>query len=108
MRRFIAALLVLIALTTAAHAQPLADKVPANALVYVGWTGSSKLGTPYEQSRLKAFLESSDLPELFTEFLPRVSAKVGSQNMQAGAVMDLATSIASRMCGGAQRCPWRA
>src|SRR5687768_1148782 len=96
MQRFGFALVVLIIRSLAA-AQPLADKVPANALVYVGWSGSSKLGTAYEQSRLKAFLQSSDLPELFTEFLPKVSAKVGSQNMQAGAMFDLASSLGSPM-----------
>ncbi len=49
------ALLVLTACVAAgtSHAQPLADRVPSGALVYVGWSGTAALGEAYDQSTLK-------------------------------------------------------
>ena len=46
----------------AARAQVLADKVPADALIYAGWAGSDALGPAYDGSHLKAFLETLNLP----------------------------------------------
>ena len=78
-------------------AQPLADHVPAGALVYVGWAGSSNLGPDYAQTHLKAVLDSCDLPKLFTDFLPQVAAKLGQQNAEAGQAMSMTSSLATRL-----------
>ncbi len=43
-----------------AAAQPLVERVPADALVYVGWAGAEGLGGEYERSRLKALLGEVD------------------------------------------------
>lgn len=55
------------------HAQPLADRVPQNAIVYFGWQGSQSMPPQYAQSHLKAILDQSDLPTLLDEYLPRVA-----------------------------------
>lgn len=59
------AAVVLMCLVGGAMGQPLADRVPAGAIVYVGWAGSSELGGEYEQSHLKALMDDSGLRELF-------------------------------------------
>lgn len=76
-------------------AQPLADRVPADALFYAGWQGTNALAPQYEASHLKAVLDSTTLVEFLTEQLPE---KLGSQNPQQAAqfkyVMQLARSLA--------------
>jgi prepilin-type processing-associated H-X9-DG protein len=72
MSRFFATVLVLIA-SPFALAQPLADRVPADAIAYVGWQGSDALGDAYGKSHLKAVLDQSALPKFLGELLPRVA-----------------------------------
>src|SRR5688572_387726 len=83
----ICATLALLLTSTLALAQPLADRIPADAIVYIGWQGSESIGTPYEKSHLKGVLDSSNLPQLFTEFLPRAIEKAGQGDAQAAAAM---------------------
>ena len=97
MTKFLAAVVCVFFTSSVAPGQPLADQVPADALMYIGWSGSAKLGAEYEQSHLRAFLAASDLPELFTDFMPKLSAKLATQNPQAGGVMEMVSSIGSRM-----------
>jgi hypothetical protein len=56
-----------------AGAQPLADRVPADACVYVGWAGISKMGPEYNDTHFKAVLEASDFGRLIHEYLPQVT-----------------------------------
>ena len=53
-------------------AQPLADRLPPDALVYVGWAGADALSPQYRDSHLKAVLDAGNTPKLVDEFLPRV------------------------------------
>lgn len=57
---------------TAARAQPLAERVPADAIVYVGWQGADTLGEAYDASHLKGLIDSTNLRQLFTETLPQL------------------------------------
>jgi hypothetical protein len=43
---------------------PMADHVPADAVVYVGWAGTDALGPAYANSDLAAFLDNSNIPQL--------------------------------------------
>ncbi|HSI33953.1 MAG TPA: hypothetical protein VK986_10240 [Tepidisphaeraceae bacterium] len=63
-----------------ARAQPLADRVPADAILYVGWAGADAV-PGYAQSRLKAVLDQSTLQAVLRELPARVIARAG----QAGA-----------------------
>jgi prepilin-type processing-associated H-X9-DG protein len=56
-------------------AQPLADRIPADAVAYVGWQGSDALEEQYAPSHLKAVLADSNLPQFFQEFLPRLAER---------------------------------
>ena len=97
-RSVIIALLANFLLVTRASAQPLADRVPADALVYVGWMGSQNLGPAgYEGSHLQALAASSDAQKLFTETLPKLSKRIGAGNAEAGEVMNAVSAIGGRM-----------
>ncbi|MEO6436761.1 MAG: hypothetical protein ABIP55_13515, partial [Tepidisphaeraceae bacterium] len=78
-------------------AQPLADQVPAGALVYVGWTGSEGAGSAYQGSRLKAVLESSDAHTLMTQTLPALATRIGQEDAEAGEAFQIASTIAGKM-----------
>ena len=51
-------------------AQPMADRIPADALIYVGFTGARSMGPRYETSHLKAVLDASNFGDVFDELLP--------------------------------------
>jgi len=77
----IAAMAVLGA-ATAARGQVLADRVPADAMVYAGWAGSDAQGAAYGASHLKGFLEALGLQDFFAGRLNAEIAKV--QGTQQG------------------------
>lgn len=77
-----------------AAAQPLADHVPADAMVYVGWRGAADLGPGYAQSNLKAVMDDSSFPDFLDRFLPEVIDKVSQMNPQAGQVGQIIAAIA--------------
>lgn len=76
-----------------AHGQSLADRVPADAVLYVSWRGSDALGSAYQDSRLKAVLADSQIPALLDQFLPQVMEKAGSLNPQAAKVGQLVSDL---------------
>jgi prepilin-type processing-associated H-X9-DG protein len=79
------------------RAQTLADRVPFDAVVYVGWRGSEALGKEYDATYLKAVLAESNIPQLFSDFLPRLMEKIGKEEPQAKEAMSLMTAIAVPM-----------
>jgi prepilin-type processing-associated H-X9-DG protein len=84
----------LLFLANIARAQPLADRVPGDAILYLGWQGSASMPPAYAQSHLKAFLDSSRFPELFSEFFPRLAQRVGMEDKQAAETMNRIAAIA--------------
>ncbi|MEL7239744.1 MAG: hypothetical protein AAGK78_12865, partial [Planctomycetota bacterium] len=49
---------------------PLADKIPSDALLYVGWSGAEQARALGEGSHAMALLDESNLPTVFNETLP--------------------------------------
>lgn len=90
--RLLCGVIVLVAWAQA-FAQPLADRVPADAIVYVGWSGSRDMGPGYAGSHLKAVLDQSDIPEFVNEFLPAVMKRIGQEDRDAAEAMQLASEI---------------
>ena len=95
----LALIVPLLSLSTAgvAKAQALADRVPADAVVYVGWQGAEGLGQSYKDSRLKAVIDATDAHELVTEFFPKLVAMASAQDPKAGDAVNLVTSLAQPM-----------
>lgn len=91
-RRAIFALFLLWS-SSPAFAQPLADRVPDDALAYIGWTGSRSMPKEFEGSHLQAVLDASNLREVFDEFLPRALRRLGQEDPQAQQALDLIAAI---------------
>lgn len=93
--RFAVVLAVLVAPVIAlAQARPLADRVPADAMIYVGWRGSADPGPGYPQSNLKAVLDDSNVPDFVDRFLPELVDKLGQFEPQAGQIGQMLAAIA--------------
>jgi prepilin-type processing-associated H-X9-DG protein len=70
---------VFIAGVHSASAQPLADRIPADAVIYVGWAGADSMGPGYDGSHLKAILDAADVPRFVNEVLPKAIDRFGAQ-----------------------------
>jgi hypothetical protein len=77
-----------------ARAQALADRVPADAVIYVGWQGADALRQPYQQSHLKAVIDATDAHQLLEDFFPRLMEKVTQQDKHAGEAVNVLVSLA--------------
>ena len=97
MRITTVACICLLSFITAAHADtapaPLADRVPGDAIVYAGWAGSDALSGQYDTSHLKAIIDASDLPELFSKVVPQLIQRVAKDNQQAADIMQQVVAI---------------
>ncbi len=82
MPRLIHQLFVLVAAVaftfTSAQAQPLANAIPDDALIYVGWSGASNLGPDYDASHLKAFLDKSSIRPFIERTIPAAAGKIAA------------------------------
>ena len=71
-----------------AGAQPLADQVPADALLYVGWAGGPTI-PGYDQSHLKAILDAGGVPQAIATMLPKLMNKAAEKDAQAALLMQI-------------------
>jgi prepilin-type processing-associated H-X9-DG protein len=90
----LAALLVVVG---SANAQPLADRVPGDALIYVGWSGSDTMGPGFAGSHLEAVLKDSQMSEFVNQSIPKLLAKVGATDRQAAEMTGLMSAIGGPM-----------
>ena len=88
-----AAALGLACLAAPALAQPLADHVPADAVLYVGWAGASSLAGGYEGSNLKNVVAASHVPEVFGQFVPALIGRAGVEDAMAAQVVRVAYDL---------------
>lgn len=78
-------------------AQPLADRVPDDAILYIGWRGSESMGPGFEGSHLKAVMEASQVSQIFSEFLPKLVEKLGQENREASEIVQLISAVGGPM-----------
>lgn len=90
----IAAFLVVVFGCTVVWGQALADRVPPDALIYVGWRGVDDLGPAYPKSNLKAVLDECDIRQFIDQFLPKVLDRIAQENPHAGEIGRITASIA--------------
>ena len=88
----VALVIALGAFTTSA--QPLADRVPGDAMVYIAWRGSASMGPGYEGSHLKAVLEDSQVNVLLEQVLPKFLERIAEEDAEAAEAMGAASIIA--------------
>ena len=78
--------IVVVVISRCAIAQPLADRVPADAIVYVGWRGAENV-PGYNESHLKAIVDQSNFAAVFNELVPQLIARAAQRDVNAGAAM---------------------
>jgi prepilin-type processing-associated H-X9-DG protein len=96
LRQIICALALILIVPALLCAQPLADRVPSDALVYVGWAGT-RTANGYASSRLNELAKSSDAQKLFTQTLPALANRVRAENAQAGEAISLVSAVGGRV-----------
>ena len=97
MRRILLSLFIGFVFSTPLYAQPLADRVPANALIYFGWRGTDDLGPAYNDSHLKAILDQSNYRAVIDQMLPAAMARITLFDPQAAPIIQTVRSIAAPM-----------
>ena len=97
LKPFVAVVAFLIA-PVVALAQPLGDRVPDNAILYIGWQGTEAMPPAYAQSHLKGILDSSNIRALFDQFLPQLMKKLGQQEPQVNEIWQLTSAIGGPLC----------
>src|SRR5436190_18805422 len=80
MNRVLLPFLFVAVLALPSRAQPLADRIPQDAILYVGWAGADSPGPGYANSHLKAVVDASNIPQLLDEALPRLLDQVVKRN----------------------------
>ena len=78
-------------------AQPLVDRVPGDALLYVGWSGADSMGPGYAGSHLEAVLKESQFPDLVNRSLPQLLQKIGAKERDAAEFVSLLSAIGGPM-----------
>ena len=86
-------LIMLQVLATSAQAQPLADRVPENALVYVGWRGIDSMGPGYDGSHFKAVLEACEPGGFFDQFVPSLIERIAKEDAESAEQVQLVADI---------------
>ena len=76
------------------QAQTLADRLPDDTVIYVGWKGVDSLGPDYEQSHSKAIADASHLRQFLGDSLPRLVHRIGDYDPQSAEAIDAALQIA--------------
>jgi hypothetical protein len=93
----IAMLALLIAFSVAARADaavpPLADRVPGDAILYLGWAGTDALSTQYDASHLKKVVDASDMSALFSDFVPKLIERVSKEDENVAEVLTQVVQI---------------
>ena len=83
-RATLVAFLTLLVVSLPVRAQPLAERVPADAVVYVGWAGAESMGPGFEGSHLKALLDSAEVGRIVREVVPALSRRAAQEEPGAG------------------------
>lgn len=80
-RAALVSLVTVLAVSFPAAAQPLADRIPADAIVYVGWAGAESMGPGFEASHLKALLDSAEIGRWINDVVPQLMRRAGEEGM---------------------------
>jgi hypothetical protein len=96
MKSLMAIMLVLLtglATTVRADAPPLANRIPGDAILYLGWAGTDALSTKYDASHLKKVVDASDLSQLFHEFIPQLIERVAREDQNVADVLNQVVQV---------------
>lgn len=80
-------------LSSTAKAQPLADRVPADAMIYVAWTGLQDQTPGFKGSHLEAVMQEANFQQLMDQTFPQLLQKISDHDRQAAEVINIAKPI---------------
>jgi prepilin-type processing-associated H-X9-DG protein len=86
-------LLCFVLLPAIAKAQPLADKVPADAILYVGWQGTDHLPAAYQNSRLKGLLDNTGFREYLNTTIPQLMQRLAKDDQDVAQAMQVLDTV---------------
>lgn len=102
MRRLLITLVTMLSLCLAAPAlalqgqkagAPLADRLPAEAILYVGWVGSEGIAQRWEGTHTQALVQQSNFEDFFTRYVPEVLDKLAQEEPDAAQAVQLAKEL---------------
>ncbi len=73
--------------------QALADRVPGDAEIYAGWSGTDSIGPGYDQSHLKAILDASQLGQFVRDSIPRLIGVIAQKDPESAKQVGRAIDI---------------
>jgi hypothetical protein len=76
-------LITILILPITTLAQELADRIPADAQIYVGWKGGNDLGSGYAGSHFKAINDVSQCGLILTDSIPKLIDHLSANDPQA-------------------------
>jgi prepilin-type processing-associated H-X9-DG protein len=80
-----------------ANAQTLADRMPADAILYIGWAGVEKTAPGFAGSHLEAVLGDSNLPKVLDDFIPKLLDRIASEDADAAEVVEVIRGVMGPM-----------
>jgi prepilin-type processing-associated H-X9-DG protein len=84
MRMLCLCVLVVVLNGALARAQTLADRVPGDAIAYVGWKGADTPDNGYAGSHLQAVIDASGFAQLRDQLVPQFMQKITQQSNDHG------------------------
>lgn len=72
---------------------PLADRLPAEAILYVGWVGSEGIAQRWEGTHTQALIQQSNFEDFFTRYLPEALDKLAQEEPEAAQAVELAREL---------------
>ena len=72
---------------------PLAERMPADPVLYVGWAGSENVEKLYDGTHAQAVLAASNFDDVFNRFVPALLDKLAEQDPQAREVVSGVKSL---------------
>jgi prepilin-type processing-associated H-X9-DG protein len=84
MRRLYVIALLPILFCGTVRAQTLAERVPGDAIAYLGWKGTDAAANGYAGSHLQAVVDASGFAELRDQLIPQLMQKINSQSNDHG------------------------
>jgi prepilin-type processing-associated H-X9-DG protein len=94
-RAAILSVMIWIALSAArATAQPLADRVPADAVIYIGWAGADSPIAGYKGSRLEAVANASNFSAALNDLSNQLLAKISKDDKESAEAIRTAMDMA--------------
>src|SRR5690606_4860016 len=72
---------------------PLADRVPAEALLYIGWAGTERVAELYDGTHTQALVRQSNFEDLFTRYVPELLDRLAQEEPEAAEAIQVAREM---------------